>query len=818
MSHLLRDLRYAARALMRTPLFTLGVVLTLALGIGVNAAMFGIVDRLFLRPPEGVKDAGRVVRVYRRATVSLMHQTFTGGIGTFPAFVDLRDAGVFDRAAAVASRPMSLGRGSEAERVATGAVSWDYFPLLGVAPAIGRFFGVDDDKAGADRVAVLSWSLWQRKFAGDSAVVGRVLQIGNRAYTVVGVTAKGFAGIDLAGTELWIPIQASADQTMDVEALTSRNFLWMDMIGRLKPGDRAEDVATRATDVYRRGAVTPDQPDEKTATILLGPIQEVRGPVSNSDAVVSAWVGAVTLAVLLIACANVANLLLARGVGRRRELAVRAGLGAGRGGLIRLILSESIVLSALGGAAAVLLAVWSGGAARSLLAPDLPKDIAMVDGRVLLFTAASVLLTALLTGIVPALQSSRTDLAESLKSGGHGSIGHGGRTRALLLATQVALTLVLLVGAGLFVRSLRNVQAIDLGFDAEKVQMVTINLGAAGIKDADANAIWLRLLGRAQALPGVEHATGVMAPLGWMFATSLRAEGLDSLPRAAGGGPYQNVVTPDYFATLGTRIARGRGFLATDRAGSQPVAAINETMAKVLWPGSDALGKCLYIGGRGEDINRVPCNRVVGVVADAHTNGVTEDPPMQYFVPWGQRDGVTLAGLYVRGRGDPAVLTGDLRRAVLAEGDLPHANIQTLVDALAPQLRSWKLGATAFTAFGALALLIAAMGIFSVISYSVSQRTQEIGIRMALGAESAQVARMILGQGLRAAIIGVVVGGGGAFLLGRGIKALLYQVAPTDPLVFGSTALVLLAVATAAAWFPARRAARVHPMVALRYE
>jgi predicted permease len=817
-SGLLRDLRYAARALMRTPLFTLGIVATLALGIGVNAAMFGVVDRLFLKPPDGVRDPGQVVRVYRRHTVSLMHQTFTGGIGTFPAFVDLHDGGVFASAAAVRNSQMSLGRGSESERVAGGAVSYDYFPLLGVASALGRFFGVDDDRPGADRVAVLSWALWQRKFAGDSTVIGRVLQIGNRAYTVVGVAAKGFAGIDLSPTDLWLPIQASADQLMSIEALTSRNYWWMDMIGRLKPGERALDVAARATDVYRKGAIAPDQPDEKTSTILLGPIQEVRGPNANSDAVVSAWVGAVTLAVLLIACANVANLLLARGVGRRRELAVRAGLGAGRGGLIRLILSESIVLSALGGAAALMLAVWSGGAARSLLAPELPKDISLVDERVLLFTAASVLLTALLTGLVPAVQSSRTDLAESLKSGGHGSIGRGGRTRALLLATQVALTLVLLVGAGLFVRSLRNVQALDLGFDAEKVQMVTINLGAAGIKDADANAIWLRLLARAQTLQGVESAAETMAPLGWMFATSLRAEGLDSIPRLAGGGPYFSVVTADYFATLGTHVSRGRGFLATDRAGSTPVAVINQTMAKALWPGTEALGKCLYVGGRGLDVAKVPCNRVVGVVADARSNGVVNDPPMQYFIPWGQREGVTLAGLYVRGRGDPAVLTGDLRRAVLAEGDLPHANIRTMADELAPQLRSWRLGATAFTAFGALALLIAAMGIFSVISYSVSQRTQEIGIRMALGAETGQVSRMILGQGLRASAVGIAAGGLGAFALGRAMKSLLYGVAPTDPAVFAGVALVLLAVAAAAAYLPARRAARVHPMVALRYE
>ncbi len=815
MNQMWRDMRYAARALARTPLFTLGVVLTLALGIGVNAAMFGVVDTLFLKPPEGVRDPGRVVRVYIRSTVSLMGRTFTSTATTFPAFTGLREAGIFAGAAAVAERPMSLGLGSDAERVNVGAVSHDYFPLLGVAPVRGRFFGPDEDRLGGEHVVVISWPFWQRKYGGDTSAVGRTLRLGSITYAIIGVTAKRFGGIDLAPMDMWVPIRSA--NVMTAEAFTSNNYIWMSVVARLKPGERREDVAARATETYRRGMDDPERPDEKTAQVLLGPIQEVRGPGDHSDATVSAWIGAVALAVLLIACANVANLLLARGVSRRRELAVRAGLGAGRGGLMRLILAESLVLSLLGGLTAVLLAVWVGGAAKGLLIPDLPKSTPAMDLRVLLFTSAAVLLTAILTGIVPALQSSRTDLAEALKSGGHGATARGGRTRALLLATQVALTAVLLVGSGLFVRSLRNAKALDLGFDGDKVDMLTLNMGAAGLGDDAARAAWLRLLDRVQRLPGVEAAAGVSAPLGWMMVTSMRAEGWDSMPRLPSGGPFQNVVTPDYFTTMGTRLVAGRAFAASDRAGSERVAVINEMMAKTLWPGQSALGKCLYIGDRGLDDRVAPCTRVIGVAADAHQGHVDQDPAMGYFLAWGQRD-VGINGLYVRARGTGEEVAGAVRGAVLAEGNLPHPSIRTLTDWIAPQLRSWKLGAEAFTAFGALALLIAAMGIFSVISYSVSQRTQEIGIRMALGAESAQVARMVLRQGLRAAVVGILVGGAGAYALGRGIKALLYQVAPSDPLVFVSVALVLLAVASAAAWLPARRAARVHPMVALRYE
>ena len=815
MRRVLADLRYAARSLARTPLFTLGVVATLALGIGVNAAMFGVVDALFLRPPAGVRDAGGVTRISVRR-IDPTFGTRISRVTNYPVFTDLREAALFDRIAAVTTRDVSLGRGAEARQVHVAYVSHDYFPLLGVIAQRGRLFGPADDTPGAERVVVLTDAFWRSHFAADSGVVGRSFLLGSGMVTVVGVAPRGFTGIDLEPVDAFVAISAAARDVVGDGALTSRTWWWMTMIARLPAGQPRAGVAARATAVYRRGMVEAS-PEDSTAQVLLGPIQAARGPEPSDDARVAAWIGLVAVVVLLIACANVANLLLARAMARRRELAVRVGLGAGRAGLVRLLLGESLVLATAGGAAAIVLAAWTGAAARGFLVPSLPAAASFVDLRVLAFTAVAVLITMLIVGLVPALQATRPGLVESLKSGGIGATARGGRTRIALLVTQVALTLVLLVGAGLFVRSLQHVQHIDLGFDADRVLEASVNMDAAGLAVPDANATYLRILDRVRQLPGVADAAGTMSPWGWGWAVTIRAQGVDSLPRLATGGPYVNAVTPTYFATLGTRVLEGRVFDAGDGPSGARVAVVNATFAHRVWPRADAIGRCLYIGS---DTARV-CTRVVGVVGDAKQDRVTEGETMLYYVPFAQAEAVGAArinALVVRARGRPDDVAGAVRREVQAAGDLPFANVETLADRIAPDFRSWQLGAAAFTAFGALALLIAAMGMFAVISYGVSQRTHEIGVRMALGAEAALVARMVLGQGLRTTALGVVVGGAGAWALGRGLRALLYEVAPADPLVFATVVALLIAVAALAAWLPARRAAAVDPLVALRYE
>ncbi|HEY2805595.1 MAG TPA: ADOP family duplicated permease [Gemmatimonadales bacterium] len=810
MGKLLRDLRYALRTLARTPGFTFGIVLTLALGMGVNAAMFGVVDTLFLKPPAGVAQPDRVVRIYVRRKFG--NDINTGGIGKYPAFVDLRGSGVFDRTAAATQRDLSLGRGAQAEQIHVGAVSHDYFPLLGVSPARGRFFTAAEDTPAGERVAVLSYGFWQRRFAGDTAVLGRALQIGKGTYTVIGIGPRSFSGIELAPVDLWLPIEVSAGEIANTEALTSRSWWWMEAIARLKPGMRDDQAAALATLTLQRGERGAKGQDT-LATVVLGPIEAARSPELSDTSRVSMWIGGVSLLVLLIACANVANLLLARGAGRRRELAVRAGLGAGRGGLASLLLSESLVLASLGGAAALLLAAWGGALVRSLLIPDLPAGTSLVDGRVLVFTALAVLVTTLLTGMLPAISSSSTDLAEALKSGNHTTY-KGARVRAALVIAQVALTLVLLVGAGLFVRSLRNVESLDLGFDAPKVLEVSVNLDAAGVSPSEVNSTYLSLLDRVRQLPGVEHAAASMGtPFNWGYKFGFHAQDVDTATVHWRGGAYFTGVTPGYFGTMGTRLAAGRDFTDADVSGAQQVAVIEASMASHFWPGRSALGKCLYLGAD----TVTTCTQIVGIVADQKRGSVT-DSSVSFYQPIAQVKNLHISALMVRARTKGTDIADAIRREVQARGNLPFASVQTLEQQISPQLRSWRLGAEAFSAFGILALIISATGIFAVIAYSVSQRTQEIGIRMALGAETRRVARMILAQGLRATIAGVVVGAAGAYAMARALKSLLYGVGPADPLVFVGVASVLVVVAAAAAWFPARRAAKIDPMVALRYE
>jgi predicted permease len=815
MNGLLQDLRYALRTLARSPGLSLAAVLTLGLGIGANSAMFGVVDRLFFRPPAHVVDPDRVVRLYVTTTDSPWG-TNTSPIGTYPRYEDFRDhAQSFAAVAAYGVGTFSLGLGPQAEPVTGRLVTASFFSVLGVRPELGRFWGADEDSVGrAAHVAVLSREFWMRRFGADRAVLGKTLQLGRNVYTVIGVTPQGFAGIDLEVPDLWLPLTAAAPEVMGPAALGPRFFWLSGVLARLGPRVSPEQAATEATAIYRSEFV---QSGDSTGTVSLGSVHEAIGPLATRDAKLSVWLSAMCAIVLLIACANVANLLLARAVQRKREIAVRLALGASRRRLARLLFADCVVLAVLGGLAALLVTLWVGPVLSSSLLSD-STTTAGLDTRVLLFATVAVLVTAMLAGFAPAYHASAPDLSLALKSGEREGTFQRSRLRTALLVSQVALTLVLLTGAGLFVSSLRHVQGLRLGFDADRLIVASVDLERLGYKRAAANALYDDMRQRVKRLPGVTGASlAVGHPFGWAFVVTLFVPGLDSLPRAPSGGPYFEAVTPDYFRTMGAAVRHGRALVTTDVAGAQRVAVVNETMARRYWPGQDPLGKCLQI------INpHAPCTTVVGVVEDARLNAVTDEGAIQYFIPLAQADSVTsspVTALLVRTNGPADALVGAVRRTIQeTAADLPYPSIDPMPRLFASQLRPWRLGSILLSLFGALGLVLAAIGLYGVLSYVVSQRTQEMGIRIALGAGRREILGLVMGQALRVTGWGLVLGSAAALAVGRAIASLLYGIKPHDPLVLSVVILILGAVAVVASYLPARRATNVDPMVALRYE
>jgi predicted permease len=812
----LHDLRYALRTLARSPGLSLAAVLTLGLGIGANSAMFGVVDRLFFRPPAHVVDPDRVVRLYVTTTDSPWG-TNTSPIGTYPRYEDLRDrARSFAAVATYGRGTFSLGLGPQAERVTGRLVTASFFAVLGVRPELGRFFGADEDSVGrAAHVAVLSREFWMRRFGADRAVLGKTLQLGRNVYTVIGVTPQGFAGIDLEVPDLWLPLTAAAPEVMGPAAL-GPNYFWLSgVVARLRPRVSPEQAAAEATAIYRSQFV---QSGDSTGTVSLGSVHEAIGPLASRDAKLSVWLGAMCAIVLLIACANVANLLLARAVQRKREIAIRLALGASRRRLARQLLADSVVLGVLGGVAALLITLWVGPVLSASLLSDSTTTPGL-DTPVLLFTTVAVLVTTMLAGFAPAYHASAPDLSSALKSGEREGTFQRSPVRTGLLVGQVALTLVLLTGAGLFVSSLRHVQDLRLGFDADRLIVASVDLQRLGYKRAATNALYEDMRERVKRLPGVSGASlAVGHPFGWAFAVTLFVPGLDSLPRAPSGGPYFEAVTPDYFRTMGAVVRRGRALVPTDIAGAQRVAVVNETMARRYWPGQDPLGKCLKIISPA-----APCTEVVGVVEDARLNQVTDEGgAIQYFIPLAQADSVTsspVTALLVRTNGPADALVGAVRRTIQeTAADLPYPSIDPMPRLFASQLRPWRLGSVLLSLFGALGLVLSAIGLYGVHSYVVSQRTQEMGIRIALGAGRREILQLIMGHALRVTGWGLLLGAAGALAVGRAIASLLYGVKPHDPLVLSLVTVILGAVAAVASYLPARRATKVDPMVALRYE
>lgn len=824
----LRAAALALRGLRRAPGFTFAVTTILALGIGANAVMFGVVDRLLLSPPKHIVQADQVRRAYLRRDVS-NGRTITSETFTFPDYTDLTVVSGFANVAAYTfSNDMIVGRGEGAGSARVVRATSSFFPTLGVQPALGRFYGPDDDALGATPVTVLSREFWERRFGADPDILGRTLDIGAGSYTVIGIAPAGFTGVGLAPVDVWLPLIRAQEIEVgrDVGGTSwqeHRNWWWIRVVARLSPRVDAVAGEAEATTAHRSGRQRMiDAGDyDENASILLGPVIAARGPQPGREARVTRWLAGVSLVVLLIACFNVANLLLAREVKRRREVAVRVALGIGRGRLLVELLTESLVLALLGGLSALALAYFGGGALQRALLPDIAFAEPGLGGRLLGFTAVMTVLTGLLSAALPALRASRTDVSDALKNGSPGSGGSRSGTRSGLMVAQAAFSVVLLVGAGLFVRSLREAETLDLGFDPKRVAVVDLDWNGA-IPERDQEAVYFEAARLAQSLPGV-HSAGLTSVIPFRSSRSIgkpRVPGLDSIPDHPDGGPYVNKVTSGYFEAMGISILRGRGFSSMDdREDAPPTAVVGENMARAIWPDGNALGQCMFF--ETEEDGAPPCTEVVGIAEDARRQELVEDnPDFMYYLNWSHPAfGGAPRALMVGTVGDAGESLADIRRSLsTVSSQIRFVGGNTLQGNIEPQMRSWKLGAAMFTVFGLLALVVAGWGLYSVLAFDVSRRRRELGIRSALGADVSRLVRLVATRVIVLVSAGIAVGLGACLVGARWLEPLLFGVSAVDPVVYGGVVGVLLAAAAVAGVYPAWRATRVDPTEALRAE
>jgi predicted permease len=825
LENLRRDIAYATRGLRSKPGFTIAVVATLALGIGANAAMFGIVDRLLFRPPPLLKDAASAHRVYVWDTYR--GKELTGGVGRYARWRDLDSMTTsFEYTAGYTARDLGVGTGEEARVMPVGVVSADFFRFFDAPPVLGRYFTrAEDSPPDGSSVVVLSWPMWQTQYGGRADAVGSTIRIDADVYTVIGVAPPRFTGLTPEKPPaMYIPVaRYGASQNCTNPGTTwyaTYSCGWMQMIARRKAGVSIGAANADVTHAYQMSyakqriempRATPPELDKPHATI--GSILAQRGPNATATTKVAAWVGGVSVIVLLIACANVANLLLARALRRRREIAVRLALGISRRRLISQLLTESVILALLGGVAGLLVAHWGGAVLRAtLLEQDSQAPAGLRDPRTIAFALAAALVVGLLTGLAPVLQANRVNLNVDLKAGAREGTFVRSATRTLLLVFQGALSVVLLVGAALFVRSLENVHAVRLGYDVDPVLIVNLNMRGEELDSAGNVQLRERLLQAAAALPGVESASRQTAVPFWSnSSTALFVEGIDTVS-ALGQFDYA-AVSPTHFRTMGTRLLRGRGIEPQDLPTSQRVMVVSEAMGNVLWPGRDPIGQCIRV-----QADTMPCTYVVGIAENIREQRLLTDSGYFYYMPITQFR-TQSGGLFVRAHHDAEDIKEPLRRALQRE--MPGAAYVTVTpfsQIVSPETRSWQLGATMFVAFGLLALVLAAVGLYSVIAYNVTQRTHEMGVRNALGARAGDVARLVIGEAVRVGAIGIAAGVALALWATRWVKPLLYDVSPTEPGIYLAVSLVLLAVAVLASWVPARRATRVDPNVALRAE
>jgi len=826
-----RTARDSFRALRRSPASTIASILCLAIGIGATVTMAGVVDTLLFRAPPHVRDADDVVWLR-------LHFQFPGGSSlpqlddgrvSYDGFLALSDgARAIGDVAAYATRDLSLDRGAAAEKVSVAFVTPGFFPLLGVHPALGRFLAADADDAGSPdaRSVILAHWLWQQRFGGDSTIVGRTLRVGEGSYVVAGVAPSGFRGVELVRTALWLPASAARDELFHGDDAGFDGIDWLQVIARPMPGLSADRAAAEASAIWqmyaarRFGAGFDAIIATNTESII---------PTKNRDltreASVSLWLAGIAAIVLLIACTNVANLLLIQALERQREMGVRMALGATRAQLTRQLFADGALLCALGGAAALIVCSWSGVAIRAFLLPNIDGIGATIDLRLVLIAAATSALTSIGCATAPAALASRTDVAASLTGSAAVRGGALSRARSGLLMGQIALTTALLAGAALFVGSLRSLRAVDLGFDPDRVLVGRMDLEANGYTAEQADAIVLEMLGRVEALPGVERAsvartTPFVGRITWPDFQVPGAQPQGGRPGESHDILELNAVTPNYFATMGAVLRRGRDFGATDR-GSAPVAIINTTMARTYWPDGDALGKCIKVGLPGErgGADSAPCNIIIGVAHDARTAAPRSAPGPQLYLPFSGRMKLGSPTLLVRTDRDAPATAAAVRRAMQeAAPALPFADVSPLAGYLEPHLRPWRLGAAMFGLFGVVALSLSMVGLYAAFAYSVSRRTKEIGIRVALGARRETILSLVLGEGLRVASVGLLIGVALALAVGRALGSLLVEISWHSPAMLGAIVLLILMTATLAVYLPALRAVRVDAVTALRSE
>jgi len=816
------DVRHAVRDVRRHPWFALAVIVTLGAGVGVNAALFSVLDRVFLRPPAQLIDPSTVSRIYAGVLSANGERTFNRefSYATYQDFA--RWTGTTSHMAGFLSMRTAIGDGESARVDRFAAVTASYFDFFEARPVLGRFFGPDDDRtpSGA-RVAVLADGYWRTQF-GARDIVGKTIRVGEIPYTIVGVAPPNFEGIDDAQPPaVFVPLSAYAS-TGSPHFYDDYGWTNLEIIARRKPGvtrDQASadfTMALRSSWNARRAADPTVQPLEAARPMAVaGPIALARGPMATPQDRVVLWVGAVAFAVLLIACANVANMLLARSLRRHREMAMRRAVGGSRSRLVQQLLTETMVLAVLGTIVGLGTAAASAGALQRLLVESGTDWSVITDTRTLVFSLGLTVFVALCAGVVPALVGSTDDLAATLR----GSRRDASNTpvRSALLVVQTALATVLLIGAGLFVRSLQQVEALPIGYDAGHLVYVETSMRGTQLDTAQKHALADRLLARIQATPGVAAATPIESvPFYVGDRRNLYVTGIDSVSKL---GRFQlQAGTAEYFATMRTRILRGRGIQPDDRAESPPVAVVSAAMANALWGHTNPIGMCLRIGRP-----LAPCTTVVGVAENTKARSITGENEFMYYLPMSQYRATLGAPMMVafmarvNGRPESAVehLRAGLQPLMPGTSFIRARPFHEIVD---PTMRSWTSGARMFLLLGALALVLAAIGLYAVIAFGVARRTRELGVRVALGARTSDVVRLVLRDGALVTTIGIVLGVAIAWRTSSAMADLLFRVSPHDLPSYAAVAAALLIVGLLASAVPALRAARVDPNVALRLE